>query len=113
MVHFPKEVFSNILEYCDTRDKDKHKQVRKYIRVMRIYADLDALPRFASAYDRCLAYKLPFTDEKAFDKVYNYLIDSDDWCKENTGKQTNIDYEEYRTEAQMLRQIELLILSLN
>jgi hypothetical protein len=112
MVHFPKEVFSNILEYCDTRDKDKHKQVWKYIRVKREYADLPYETRLDSTFDVCLAYKLPFTDEKAFDKVYGYLTGSD-WWEENTGTQITIWYDEYRTKEEHRRELELLILSLN
>ena len=44
--------------------------------------------------DTCFAYKLPFANEKHFDKVYNYIIDSEDWVEENTGIKITIYYVE-------------------
>jgi hypothetical protein len=58
MVCFPKEIFSSILEFCDTRDFDKHKQVWKYIRVEIVYDDPDC-PDF---YDDAYAVYEPYGD---------------------------------------------------
>jgi hypothetical protein len=50
MVCFPKEIFSSILEFCDTRDFDKHKQVWKYISVEIVYDDPDCPDFYDDAY---------------------------------------------------------------
>jgi hypothetical protein len=53
MVYFPKEIFSSILEFCDTRDFDKHKQVWKHISVERVYDDPDCPDFYDDTYAIC------------------------------------------------------------
>ena len=77
MVHFPKEIFTKVLQYCGTTDKDKHRQVWQYIRVIRMPPE---------EWERDLPYEAecgyavhyPSLDEKGYEIVRNYLLEIDD-----------------------------------